>query len=81
MFNNLKGKIKDLAYSAVKIAEETLSTASGQEKEEAAIEYVISMLPVASVFKGVISSILTKFIQESVKNAYEYMTSIQTSEA
>lgn len=81
MFKNLKNTITDLAYAAVNMAEETLDSASGQEKKIAAIEYIVSMLPVISPFRGIISVVLCKFIDEAVEKAVVYLKSIKTSEA
>lgn len=80
MFSNIKNTITELAYSAVKVAEDTLNTSTGKERQEAAIEYVVSMLPLASVFKSIIATILSKFIQEAVESAYQYMKSVQNPE-
>lgn len=77
MFKNLKVTIKDLAYSAVVMAEDTLTSADGKEKKAAAVEYVVSMLPVSSIFKSVVVVILNKFIDEAVEQAVEYMKSVQ----
>lgn len=81
MFNNLKSTITDLAFSAVTMAEETLATASGTEKKTAAIDYIVSMIPIPIIFKSVISFVLSKFIDESVEKAVEYMNSIKNPEA
>lgn len=81
MFKNLKSKITDLAYAAVTMAEDTLETSNGQEKKSAAIEYVISMLPIASPFKCIVTVILSKFIDEAVEKAVTYMKSVKTPEA
>lgn len=81
MFNNLKSTITELAYSAVNIAEETLDSATGQEKKTAAIEYVISMLPIISPLKALISFILSKFIDDAIEKAVTYMNSIKNPEA
>lgn len=81
MFSEIKSNITELAYSAVTVAEETLSSASGQEKKSAAINYVISMLPIASPFKSIISFLLSRFIDEAIEKAVEYMNSIKNSEA
>lgn len=78
---DLKKKIKELAYTAVSMAEKTLNSASGQEKKSAAIEYVIAMLPAPFIFKGIVSVLLSEFIDESVENAVEYMQSVKNSEA
>ncbi|MDD3436158.1 MAG: phage holin, LLH family [Candidatus Gastranaerophilales bacterium] len=81
MFINLKSTITELAYAAVTMAEETLSTSSGQEKKAAAIEYIISMMPIPVIFKSIVSAFLSKFIDEAVENAVTYMKSIKNSEA
>lgn len=81
MFNNLKKSITELAYAAVNMAEETLCGASGREKKTVAIEYVLSMLPIISPFKGIIAVVLSKFIDEAIEKAVEYMKSVKTSEA
>lgn len=81
MFFNLKSKITELAYAAVSMAEDTINTASGQQKKAAAVEYVVSMLPVAAPFKGVVSFVLSKFIDEAVEKAVSYMKSVKNPEA
>ena len=81
MFNNLKNTITELAYSAVTMAEDTLGTSTGKEKKIAAIEYIISMLPIPLIFKSIISAILSKFIDEAVERAVEYMKNVKTVEA
>lgn len=80
MFINLKENIKELAFSAVKMAEDTLSTSDGKEKKVAAIEYVISMLPIPAIIKYPTSLLLSKFIDEAVENAVTYMKNIQNPE-
>ena len=77
MLSSLKETIKELAFSAVTIAEETLNTSSGQEKKNAAIEYVVAMLPVPAIFKTIISMFLSNFIDEAIEEAVAYMKSIQ----
>lgn len=81
MFKNLKNTITDLAYAAVNMTEETLDSATGQEKKTAAIEYIVSMLPVISPFKSIISVLLSKFMDEAVEKAVAYLKSIKNSEA
>lgn len=81
LFTNLKPKITELAYAAVNMAEETLCGASGREKKTAAIEYVLSMLPIVSPFKGIIAVVLSKFIDEAIEKAVSYMKSVKNSEA
>ena len=81
MFENIKSNITELAYTAVNMAEESLSTSTGQEKKAAAIEYIISMLPISPIFKGIISTLLSKFIDEAVEKAVEYMKNVKNAEA
>lgn len=81
MFKNLKNNIKDLAYSAVSMVEESLFSSSGAEKKTAAISYVVSMLPIPPIFKGITSIVLSKVIDEAIENAVSYMKSIQNTEA
>ena len=81
MFSNLKNKITELAYAAVNMAEDTLDSASGQEKKAAAIDYITSMLPIIQPFKSIISVILSKFIDEAIEKAVTYMNDIKNAEA
>lgn len=81
MFSNIKSTITELAYAAVNMAEDTLDSANGQEKKTAAIEYIVSMLPIISPFKGLISIVLSRFIDEAVEKAVAYMKSIKNVEA
>lgn len=81
MLKDLKSNITELAYAAVSVTEETLNTATGQEKKKAALEYVISLLPIASPLKCVVSILLGKFIDEAIEKAVQYMKSIKNSEA
>lgn len=81
IFANLKPKITELSYAAVNMAEETLCDSSGQAKKTAAIEYVLSMIPVAAPFKGIIAVVLSKFIDEAIEKAVQYMKSVKNSEA
>lgn len=81
MLKDLKNNITELAYAAVSVAEETLNTSSGQEKKKVALEYIISMLPIASPLKCVVSILLGKFIDEAIERAVQYMKNIKNSEA
>lgn len=80
MFKNIKNTISELAYSAVNMVEDAFVSSTGREKKEAAIEYVVSMIPIVSPFKGIISFVLSKFIDEAIEKAVEYMNSIKNSE-
>lgn len=77
MFKNLKETIKQLAQSAVAIAEKSLGSSTGQEKKKMAIEYITSKLPVAEIFKGFIAVLLSGFIDDSVEFAVRYMNSLK----
>lgn len=81
MFNNLKDKIKELSYAAVNFAEETLCASTGKEKKAAAIEYIVSMLPVPLVLQKIVSTVLSKFIDEAIENAVKYMNNVKNPEA
>ncbi len=81
MFSNLKLTITELAYAAVNMAEETLDSATGKDKKIAAIEYIVSMLPIISPFRSIIAVILSKFIDEAIEKAVTYMNSIKNLEA
>lgn len=81
MLKDLKSNITELAYAAVNVAEETLSSATGQEKKKAALDYITSMLPIASPLKCVVSILLSKFIDEAIEKAVQYMKSIKNTEA
>lgn len=73
MFKNIKVKIKELAKSAVVIAENTLGSNKGKEKKKMAIEYIINRLPVPILLKPLICAFLSSFIDEAVEFAVEYM--------
>ncbi len=81
MFKNIKNNIKELAYSAVHIAEQSLDTQSGKEKKQMAIEYIVSMLPIFQPLKSIVVVILSKFIDEAVEQAVKYMKDIKNLEA
>ncbi len=76
MFNNLKTTIKELAKSAVVIAEKTLGSNKGKEKKKMAIEYISSRIPVPELFKPFISALFSSFIDDAVEFAVEYMEAI-----
>lgn len=80
MFKNLKQIIQDLSYNAVNMAEQSLDTTTGQEKKSMAIEYVVSRLPVAAIFKNLISMLLSRFIDEAIEIAFVYMKEVQNDE-
>ncbi len=73
MLNKLKPKIKELAKSAVVIAERTLGGNSGKQKKQMAIEYVLNHIPVPIFIKPLISLLLSSFIDDAIEFAVEYM--------
>ena len=73
MLKNLKIKIKELAKSAVVVAEKALGSNKGKEKKKMAIEYIINRLPVPILLKPLICAVLSSFIDEAVEFAVEYM--------
>lgn len=77
MFKNIKETIKEAAYTAVRMAETELSSATGKEKKAKAIEFVVSKIPVAQPFKSILVMILSKFIDKAVEQAVTYMKTIQ----
>ena len=76
MFKTIKETIKDAAYTAVRMAENELSSATGKEKKEKAIEFVVSKIPVAQPFKSIMMIFLSKFIDKAVEQAVTYMKTI-----
>lgn len=73
MIKNLKTSIKELAKTAVVIAERTLGNNKGKEKKKMAIEYIVNHLPMPALFKPLISAVFSSFIDEAVEFAVEYM--------
>ena len=76
MFKHLKDAIKQLAQSAVAIAEKALGSSRGQEKKKMAIDYVTSKLPVPAIFRSFIAIILSGFIDDALEFAVDYMNSL-----
>lgn len=76
MFNSIKKSIKDLAKSAVVIAENTLGSNKGKEKKKMAINYIVNRIPVPELFKPLISAVFSSFIDDAVEFAVEYMEAI-----
>lgn len=73
MLKNIKIKIKELAKSAVIIAEEQLGSKTGLQKKKMAIEYIINHIPVSTPFKVLISLLLSSFIDDAIEFAVQYM--------
>jgi len=76
MFNNYKKTIKELAKSAVVIAEKTLGSNKGKEKKKMAIEYIVKHLPVPIFIKPLITMLFSSFIDDAIEFAVEYMEEI-----
>ncbi len=77
MLGSLKNTIKQLAQSAVAIAEKALGSSAGKQKKQMAVKYVVSHLPVPAIFKGFIAALLSNFIDEAVEFAVVYMNSLE----
>ena len=77
MFKTIKETIKDAAYTAVRMVETELCSATGKEKKEKAIEFVVSKIPVAQPFKSIIVILMSKFIDKAIEQAVAYMKSVQ----
>lgn len=73
MLNNLKKQIKELAKTAVVIAEKSLGSKMGQQKKQMAIEYVLNHIPLPIFIKPLISLLLSSFIDDAIEFAVEYM--------
>lgn len=73
MLNNLKVKIKELAKSAVVLAEKSLGSKAGKQKKQMAIDYVLEHIPVPVFIKPLISLLLSSFIDDAIEFAVEYM--------
>lgn len=73
MLNNFKTKIKELAKTAVVLAEEKLGSNKGKEKKAMAIEFIVKSLPVPALFKPVISLLFSTVIDEAIEFALNYM--------
>ena len=80
MFKNLKNTIKDLAYTAVSYAENKLSTASGREKKEIAISFLVNRLEILPIFKPLVVFVLTNFIDKSIEKAVECMNQVKNED-
>ena len=73
MFKNFKIKIKEVAMSAVQLAEETLGSNKGKEKKKMAIEYVVSHIPIIPPLQRLIGMLLSSFIDDAVEFAVQFM--------
>lgn len=76
MFENLKKSIKELAKTAVVMAEKALGSEMGKQKKEMAVAYVVSRIPVPVPIRPLISLFFTSFIDDAVEFAVEYMEEI-----
>ncbi|MBQ2610945.1 hypothetical protein IJF81_00980 [bacterium] len=73
----IKAQIKNLAKIAVEKMEEEMKSQSGKAKKTAAINFIISNLPVAAWFKPIIELFLSHFIDDAVEFAVAYMKTKQ----
>ena len=73
LIKNLKHEIKELAKTAVILAEKSLGSKKGKEKKEMAINYIVSNIPVHPTFKPLLTIFLSSFIDNAVEFAVEYM--------
>lgn len=71
--SNLKEKIKEIAMTAVQVAEDTLGSNKGQEKKILAINYVVEHLPLPIPLKLFFSFFLSNFIDDAIEFAVKYM--------
>lgn len=76
MLRYIKQRIKQIAQSAVAIAEKTLGSSTGREKKKMAVEYVIEHLPFSPFINGLIAFVLSGFIDNAVEYAVVYMNSL-----
>lgn len=79
MFRDLKTTIKQLAQSAVAIAEKTLGSSTGQEKKKMAITYITEHLPFNKFWNGLLAFVLSGFIENAVEYAVQYMNSLENN--
>lgn len=73
MIKNIKIQIKELAKTAVNIAEKTLGSNKGKQKKAMAVSYITEHLPVPKPFRKLISILLSSFIDDAVELAVMYM--------
>ncbi len=78
LFSKTKNKIMELAKNAVLVAEAELGSGKGQEKKKLAIDYVLKNLPISSFLKGVISILLSSFIDDAIEISVNYMKTLST---
>ena len=76
MFIKLKEIILNLAKNAVLVAESELGSGNGQAKKRLAMEYIVHNLQFSSFVKATISALLSRFIDDAVEIAVEYMNSL-----
>jgi len=79
-FKRLKDTILVLARNAVFAAEEELGSGKGAEKKKIAINYILSQIPFSGFWRDIIASFLSRFIDDAVESAVEYMHSLQKSQ-
>ena len=76
MFKNLKSYIREIAVTAVKLAEENLGSNKGKEKKKMAIEYVVSHLPLPTPFNILVSMLLSSFIDDAIEFSVKYIKEV-----
>lgn len=76
MFIKFKKMIFNLARNAVIVAESELGSGNGALKKQNAIRYVAEHLPVSPFVRGIICSLLSRFIDDAIEIAVEYMNSL-----
>ena len=76
MFKNLKSYIREIAVTAVKLAEEKLGSNKGKEKKKLAIEYIVSHLPIPAPFNILVSMLLSSFIDDAIEFSVKYIKEV-----
>ena len=80
MFKKLKDKIADLAYAAVNYAEDYASTASGKDKKQKAIAFLVDKLEITMPLKPLVVFLFTSFIDKSIEKAVAYMNQVKNED-
>ena len=80
MLKNFKNTITDLAFSAVNYAENKLSTATGKEKKQIAITFLIEKLAIPNVIKPFAALFFSKFIDNAIEQAVKYLNQVKNED-
>ncbi len=75
MLMKLKLKIRELAKTADKLAEEALGSSKGQEKKTMAIEFVLEKISPPALLRPFVKILFSSLIDEAIELAVEYMKS------